>query len=433
MTNPSENWPIRVPLGIGLFTLIALVAVTYIWGINSRIAGAIVASGTVEVQANRQAIQHPEGGVVGEIFKSDGDTVSAGDLLLILDDTFMRSELNIVESQLYEIWARSARLRAESQNQDIFDGSPELLKVLPNPEVSAFLAGQKRLFQARRESRSSEQAQIAEQTAQLQNRIRGIEAEYASLVIQLDLINEELESVIDLFTKGLTQASRGLALRRNAASLQGKIGHREATIAQFRGQIAELKIRALQLESVAREDAIIALRDLQPTLIELRERRLTLTERLSRLDIRAPMSGTVFGSTVFTLRSVIKSGETVMYIIPQDQPLLIAARIASIDIDQIYLGQEASLKFAAFDQRQTPEVIGQVTRLSADVLTDEVTGQKYYRADILPNSDDMSQLKGQALLPGMPADVFIKTAERSPLSYLSKPLTDYFAKAFREE
>ena len=235
-----------------------------------------------------------------------------------------------------------------------------------------------------------------------------------------------------LFDKGLTPASRVSALQREQARLLGEIGSLTANVAQLRGQIAALNIERIALTTRLREEAISTLRDQQFQEVELVQRRLSTLETLSRTDLRAPVGGVVYDSRVFALQSVVSPAEPIMFIIPQDQPMVVSARIDPIHVDQVHVGQEASLRFAAFDQRMTPEVFGRVTKLSADVLTDQATGISYYQVELIPSEGEMQKLGGQTLLPGMPVEAFIKTAERSPLNYLAKPLTDYFVRAFRE-
>jgi HlyD family type I secretion membrane fusion protein len=403
------------------------------WGATARIAGAIIASGMIQVESNRQVVQHQDGGVVGEILAKDGDSVTAGDIVLRLDDTFLKSELAIVEGQLFELMARRARLEAERDELADFILPDSLLELRgEHTEVQSLFDGQYRLFMARRDTKAAELEQLAEQRGQLDDQIVGTQAELSATSIQAELILEELSDAQSLLEKGLIQASRVLELRREEANLQGLVGRLNANIAQLRGQKSSIHIQELGLSTTRREEAISALRDLQFRQSELAERRLTLRERLSRLDVRTPVTGTVFGSTVFALQSVLQPGAPLMFIVPQDQPLIVSARVESIHIDQVHVGQEANLRFAAFDQRLTPEVSGVVSKLSADVIMDEATGLSFYQAELIPNPDDLAKLRGQILLPGMPVEAFIATGERSPLNYLAKPLTDYFTRAFRE-
>ena len=422
-----------VPLALGYLALIVLVGVIGIWSVQARIAGAVIASGMIQVENNRQVLQHPQGGVVGELLARDGDRVEAGHVVLRFDDKLLRSELAIINNQLNELRARKGRLIAESDDapEVTFDG--ELLAAAQeNPAVNQLLVGQQRLFRARNLSLEQEEGQIENQIVQTKDQIDGSIAQLEATKGQADLLISELADVQSLFDKGLAQASRVSALKREEARLFGEIGQFQATIAQLKGDIARLEIEKLRLRSSRREEAISGLRDLSVQEIELAERELSTRDTLSKMELRTPVSGVIYGSRVFALQSVISPADPIMFVIPQDQPLIVSARIEAIHIDQVHVGQEAALRFSAFDQRTTPEIFGAVSKLSADVFTDETTGQSYYQAELLPKPNELDKLEGQVLLPGMPVETFIKTAERSPLSYLVKPLMDYFNKAFRE-
>ncbi len=432
MSQP-EKWSAVRPIMLGVLALLFLVGGVFTWSIATTIAGAVIASGQLEVESNRQIIQHPEGGVVGTIYANDGDMVEAGEILIRLDDTMLRSELAIIESQYYELIARRGRLRAESEDLPAIRFDEDLLEIAQqNEEIAELVGGQIRLFEARIASNAQQISQLRERQIQIEELIEGRNVQLAALNEQLGLISEELIDQQSLLDRGLAQASRVLSLRREDASLRGQVGELVASVAESRGRIAELEIEIIRLQTTRQEEAITTLRDMQYRENELRERRLSAIETLSRLEIRAPVSGIVYGSTVHAVRSVIRPADPVMFIVPQDSPLVITSRIETINIDQVVVGQEAVLRFAAFDQRTTPELYGVVTRISADVLTDEVSGMNYYEAQILPYDGEIDKLQGLELVPGMPVDAFIQTGERSPLTFLTKPLTDYFTKAFRE-
>ena len=428
-----RKWKATGALLIGTLALTILVGVIGVWSVEARIAGAVIAPGMIQVESNRQVLQHPQGGVVGALFVKDGDHVAAGDIVLQFDDTQMQSELAIIEGQLFEILASKARFQAERDGLNTLPIPIDLQTLArANADVQSLIAGQKRLFDARATSLRQNAEQIDEQIAQTENQILGVGAQLTALEKQNILIEAELTDTQDLFDKGLTPASRLSSLLREQARLAGEIGKTTASIAQLRGQIAALNIRRITLTTRLREEAISSLRDLQYHEVELVQRRLSLLDTLAHLDVRAPVAGVVYGSQVFALQSVVSPAEPIMYIIPQDQPLVVSARVDPIHIDQVHVGQRATLRFAAFDQRMTPDVFGHVTNLSADVFTDDATGVSYYQIELIPAEDQMGKLGDQVLLPGMPVEAFIKTGERSPLAYLAKPLTDYFAKAFRE-
>ena len=431
----DSRWSARLPVVLGFIGLVILVGGFGVWATQTQIAGAIIASGRIEVDQNRQVVQHPEGGVVAEIGVKEGDAVEAGDLLLQLDVTQLRSRLVIIESQLYEFMARRGRLEAERDGRESLTFDPELLRVsAERPQVAELIRGQENLFEARNETTARTREQLAERAAQTRNQIVGVEAQEASLARQLELIEQELEAQQSLLTRGLAQASGVLALQRQAASLDGQLGELAASKAQAEQRITEIEIEVLRLGTTRREEAITRLRDLRTRELELIEQRQSLLADIERMELRAPVSGIVYNMRVQTLRSVIRPADPVLFLIPQDRPLVIAARVDPIHIDQIVTGQAVNLRFSALDQRTTPELVGQVALVSADAFEDEALGASYYRAEIVLNPGEQEKLTdGQVLIPGMPVEAFIRTDDRSPLTYLIKPLMDYFNRAFRED
>lgn len=427
-------WSARRPMVVGIVATIVLFFGVGIWGGTTEIAGAVVASGQIQVEANRQIIQHPEGGVVGKILVDDGDKVEAGDVVMQLDGTMLQSALNVVEGQLFEILARQDRLRAERDGNASITFSEELQQLArERPEVGDLIKGQVNLFNARRESIARQTEQFRERQSQTRQQIDGTEAQLDALGKQLELIKKELTDQQTLLAKGLAQAARVLSLQREEARLLGQLGELQASIAQARGRIAEIEIEILALETGIREEAIATMRDLDFNETELRERRLTTREELNRLVIRSPMKGVIYGRQVHAIRAVVRPADPIMYVVPSDGDLVISARIEAIHIDQVHEGQEAVLRFSAFSSRDTPEITGRVVRVSADVFTDENVGVSYYLAELLPVDGEIAKLDGQELLPGMPVEAFIQTGQRSALSYFVRPLSDYFTKAFREE
>jgi len=430
----GRGWSARKPLIIGMLGLLLLVGGFGSWATFSNIAGAVVISGRIEVDQNRQVVQHPDGGVVSEILVGEGDTVAQGELLIRLDPSRLRSQLVIVEGQLFELMARRGRLEAERDERDDVVFDPELVAAAQGrPEVEELIEGQRRLFLARRDSVDREIEQLEKRRGQIRNQIEGIEAQQASLAVQLDLIQQELANQQSLLDRGLAQAATVLNLRRTAANLDGTLGELKASKAQAEGRITEIEIEILKLGTRQREDAITRLRDLRYRELELAEQRRSLKDQLSRLDITAPVSGVVYGMRVHTPRSVIRPADPVMFLVPQDRPLVIAAQVDPIHVDEIHVGQAVNLRLASLDQRQTPELTGSVIQVSADAFQDQASGRSFYRAEIVLDEGQMDRLpEGTVLIPGMPVQAFVRTADRSPLAYLVKPLADYFTKAFRE-
>ena len=433
-TGAADVWSVRKPMIVGVLGLLLLVGGFGTWAAMTQISGAVIASGQIEVDQNRQVVQHPDGGVVEEILVEEGNAVDAGTVLIRLDPNELQSELAIVESQLFELMARRGRLEAERDERETITFAPLLLETAESrPDVRNLKDGQRRLFEARRASIAQAIEQLQKQQEQIADQITGITAQQGSMDQQLALIERELTDQQSLFDRGLAQVSRVLSLQREAARMSGTVGELAANEAQARGRITEIDIEILNLQSRRREEAITQLRDIQSRELELHERRRALLERMSRLDVTAPVAGIVYDLRVFARRSVIRPADPVLYIIPQDRPLVINARVEPIDIDKLSIGQDVTLRFSALDQRATPELTGSVKLISADAFEDEATRQSYYRAEIFLGEGEQAKLPEDAtLLPGMPVEAFIRTEDRTPLAYLVKPLTDYFTKAFRE-
>jgi HlyD family secretion protein len=424
---------IRRPAWLGLAATLVLVLGFGLWSTQTRISGAIVAPGLIGVDRDRQVVQHPDGGVVSEILVAEGATVRAGQPLLRLDGAVLRSELVIVEGRLSELDARAARLTAER------DGLPEvafsagiLARAAVLAEVADQVDGQRRLFGVRAESLAGRKRLLARRIDEIAAQSEGLAVEDAALVRQLQLVEAELVARQGLLDKGLAPAAAVFALQREKARLEGQLGALAAERARTGGQITEIEIELSGMETQRREAAAAELREIGPMLLELAERRRALEGRIDRLEIRAPVDGIVLGMQVTTPQSVLRAAEPALYLIPQDRPLVITARIAPIHIDAIAPGQEADLVFPAFSARDTPHLRGTVTQLSADVLADPQTGAAYYAARVQLAAGERARLGDRVLVPGMPVEVFLATGRRTPLAYLLQPFADYFFRAFRE-
>ncbi len=418
---------------IGYATLAFLVLGLGTWAYFTRISGAVVAGGIVEVETNRQVVQHQLGGVVGELFVKDGDVVKPGELLLRFDDTFDRSELAIIENQLFTLLGTAARLTAEQDDGETLAFDEELLeRAARDPEIRTIVDGQERLFRARIETRDKQISQLQERKQQVREQIIGLENRTKALEQQLSFIDKELLGQHKLLKDNLTQASRVMALEREGAEIRGDISGARASVSENRGKIAEIEIAMLNVRVAMREESISTLREIEAKIAELRQKRTAAHETLSRMEVRAPVGGAVFGLQVHARRSVVRAAEPMLFIIPQDVGLIITTHISPSQIDQVHVGQNAVLRFAAFDHRTTPDLRGSVVDVSADVFNDEKTGATYYKAQIVPGPGETAKLGALQVLPGMPVEAFISTPERSPLEYLVKPLADYFTRAFRE-
>ena len=434
MNRNIYRFSVQRHLTIDIIALLVLVGGFGGWAALSQISGAIVASGQIEVDQNRQVVQHPDGGVIAELLIEEDDVVIIGQPLLRLDPTLELSELSIIEDQLYELFARRGRLEAERDGTQDISFEPELIEAAQrDASIKELLEVQIRLFDARSASIANQVEQLSKRKAQIRNQIEGLRAQQEAINTQLNLLRRELSDQQQLLEKGLAQATRVLALERTEAQLKGQAGDLAARKAEYEGRITEIDIEINALGTTRREEAISRLRDQQYRALELEERARALKEKLARMEIKAPVSGIVYGMTVFTPRSVLRAADPVLYIIPQDRPLIIAARVEPINIDEIFVGQEVILRFSALDQRTTPELNGKVVQISADAFQDQTTQMSYYRAEIILSEGEQSKIpEGIALVPGMPVEAFVKTNDRTPIAYLIKPLSDNFVKAMRE-
>ncbi|KPP87599.1 MAG: HlyD family secretion protein [Rhodobacteraceae bacterium HLUCCO07] len=431
---PRGRFSSRLPYVVGLGAVALLVFGAVGWAVNAQIEGAVIAPGQIVVDRNRQAVQHRDGGIVDEVLIREGDSVVEDQVLIRLDPTEALSELAIVESRLYELMARRGRLEAERDGAEEIRFDPKLLAIsATNPEVAELIEGQTRLFEARRETLQQGESQMRNQQEQLKNQIDGIDAQMVASERQIVLIGEETVTQQSLLDRGLTQTARVLNLRREDARLSGLQGELVARRAQAMERYSEIDIELLGQKAQRREDAIAMLRDILVNELENRERRETLLTRLERMEIRAPVAGIIYNLQVFGPRSVVTPAEPLMFLVPQDRPLVIEARVNVVDVDKVASRQQVSLRFQAFSMRDTPDLMGEVMRISPDSFEDQATGRSYYRVEIALSQSELDKLgPDQILIPGMPVDCFIRTGEHTPFAYLTEPLINYLSRAMRE-
>ena len=398
---------------------------------TTELSGAVIAPGSLVVDSNVKKVQHPTGGVVGELRARDGDKVKAGDIVVRLDETITQANLAIVVKSLNELQSRLARLEAERDNVDTVVFPAELLARAGDPELARSMTGERNLFEFRKSARAGQKAQLRERIAQLKEEIQGLTGQVAAKKRETELIGQELEGVRDLWRKNLVQIQRVTALERDAARLEGERGQLIASTAQAKGKISEIELQILQIDQDLRSEVAKDLREVQGKIAELVERKVAAEDQLKRIDIRAPQNGMVHQSTVHTVGGVITPGEAIMLIVPEADALTVEAKLAPQDIDQVRVGQTAALRFSAFSQRTTPELDGVVSRVSADLTTDQRTGAAYYVVRITLSESELARLEGLRLVPGMPVEAFIRTGERTVLSYVMKPFTDQINRSFR--
>jgi HlyD family secretion protein len=403
------------------------------WASTAQISGALIAQGSIVVDTNVKKVQHPTGGVVGELFVRDGDHVKAGDVLLRLDETVTRANLAIVNKGLVEFYARKARLAAERDGADTMAVPPEVAGRLDEPDVKEALASERKLFELRHQDRLGQKQQLQERITQLQQQITGLAAQQSAKDKGIALTEQELQGVRDLWQKNLVQLNRLTSLQRDEARLEGERGQIIAQAAEVKGKIAEIQLQIIQVDQDLSSDVAKELREIDSKIGEYVERKITAEDQLKRTDIRAPQDGTVFQSTANTVGGVIAAGDPIMLIVPESDNLTVEVRVDPKDIDQIQLGQIVVLRFTSFNVRTTPEIDGTVSRIAADTSTDQRTGQSYYLVRIAMPVQELKRLGDVKLTPGMPVEAFVQTGDRTMLSYLIKPLHDQLMRAFREK
>ncbi|WP_179611398.1 HlyD family type I secretion periplasmic adaptor subunit [Rhizobium leguminosarum] len=420
-------------------TLIALAAIVLLVGVlgglaaTIRLQGAVIAAGTLVVDSYVKPVQHQKGGTVGEVFVKNGDIVEAGRILVHLADTQTRASLAIVSKRLKELAARTARLTAERDGREAISFPETLLTHQEDPEVAAMLDGEQRLFNDRKSSVKGRKAQLAERIRQLSKEAEGLTAQQHGKQAAISIINKELASLQPLLDQGIIPATRVYALQRDAADLSGELGNLVASEAQTKGRIAETELQIIQVDDDQRTEVSDQLRQAESEIGEYSERLIAAEDELRHIDIRSPQAGKVHELAVHAPGAVVTPGEAIMQIVPINDALTPELRLAPQDIDQVAVGQDVTLRFSAFSQRTTPELNGRVTKIAADLIVDQRTGQSYYRLRVSIPVAEWARLDDLTPVPGMPVEAFVQTGERTALAYLTKPLADQVVRAFKEE
>ncbi|WP_019904547.1 HlyD family type I secretion periplasmic adaptor subunit [Methylobacterium sp. 77] len=416
-------------IGIGILLVVGVGG----WSTFTMISGAVIAPGQLMVESDVKKVQHPTGGVVGELRVKEGARVKAGDILIRLDETQTRANLDIILKALDEFAARRARDEAERDGASAIAFPPDLLaRKDKDASVAHLVDSESRLFQARVAGRQGQKAQLRERVSQLGEEIKGLTEQAAAKERETALIGTELKGVRELYAKNLVPLSRVTALERDGARLQGERGQLIASTASAKGKITEIELQIFQIDQDMRTETGKELAEIRGRWSEYVEKRIAAEDQLKRIDMRAPQNGTVHQLTVHTIGGLVVPSEPAMLIVPDADKLIVEVRIQPQDIDNVRVDQRAVLRFPAFNQRTTPEIDGVVSRVSADVSQDPKTGMTFYTARIRLPEDQVDRLGKVQLVPGMPVEAFMQLGDRSVISYLTKPLTDQIAKAWRE-
>lgn len=420
-------------LRLGLFAIIFLLGGAVLWAFLAHIKGAVIAPGTLVVESKPKVIQHLDGGIVGEIFVKDGDSVSENQLLMRLDPTMLEANRSLVETRYYESLARVARLEAERDDIDAIIWPVMLEDQKTNRVVQVAMLGQEKLFEARVVAAKGLVRQLRQRIAQNTNQIEGLRSLILSQNSQVNLLDSELADLKVGLDKGVVTRARYNSMARERTRIEGDMARNGTEIARLRNAITETEVEILQAHRERQESILTELRSAQTEASDFREQLTSAADQRRRIDVRSPSDGVVHNLLVTTIGGVVQPGQDIMQIIPQNDRLIVDAQVQPQDIDQIYEGQPARIRFSALNARRTPELNGTVLKSSPDRLVDQVTGLPYYSVKLIVPPAELERLQGQTLLPGMPAEAFMQTQSRSVISYLIKPASDAMSRSFREE
>jgi HlyD family secretion protein len=430
---PLSERAIRSLTFAAVATILLLVGVLGGLAATIHLQGAVIAPGTLVVDSYVKPVQHQKGGTVAQVFVSNGDRVEAGEILVHLDDTQTRANVAIVSKRLQELAARTARLSAERDAKDIIAFPESLLTERSNVKVAAMLDGEQRLFDDRRSSRNGRKAQLAERVRQLSKEAEGLTAQQDGKRQAIAILKKELSSLQQLLEQGIIPATRVYALQRDAADLTGELGSLVASEAETSGKIAETRLQIIQIDDDQRTEVSDQLRQAESEIGEYSERLVAAEDDLKHIDVRAPQDGIVHQLSVHARGAVVAPGEAIMQIVPNNDVLTPELKLSPQDIDQVVIGQPVTLRFSAFSQRTTPELNGRVTKIAADLTTDQRTGQSYFSMRVSVPAEEWALLGALTPVAGMPVEAFVQTRERTALAYLTKPFADQITRAFREE
>lgn len=430
-----RRWRAGKHILFGTIIIAALFGGLGYWSINTEISGAVVTSGELRVETNIKPVQHPEGGVVGAIFVREGEQVKANQPLLRLEQITQDAQRAILDGQITELQARETRLVAERDSVTTLTFPGDLLdRANEDSEIAKLVYDQRSLFNARLSGYRQQAAQLRERVGQIQSEIAGSGSRLASFNEQLVSVEGERVRVTGLLNQGLTTETRLQEILREKARIEGEIGALQSNNAGLRRQIQETRIEMTRLRESRREEALSELREVQGRINEIRQRIVVADESLRKIEIRSPQDGVVQDLAVFAAGAVVAPGEPVMTIVPTADRLVLEAKVEPTKRDQVAIDRPARVRFSTFNQRTTPELNGKVVKVSPDRKIDEITGAPYFAVEVLLSDEERAKLDpDDKLVPGLPAEIFIETDKRTPMSYLLKPLTDNFSKAFREK
>ena len=419
-------------LRLTYLTLFTLIVVFGGWTVLAKIQGAVIASGQIAVDGKPKLVQHLEGGIISDIAVKEGDRVEKGQTVLTLDATILQANMDAAETNYFENQALIGRLKAEQTGMDRIVWSKALQQKRTNPRVGLAMSGQEQLFQARKSAFLGEIDQLNQRIDQFRDEDDGLVSEMNFARSELQLVEQELAKMTDLLRQNLVPRSRVTQLERDATRLRNTAAKLESRRAGVNNSIKEAQIQISQIDRLRTEQILTDLRLAQTQADSFSQTLKTVSNKSNLIRIAAPVSGTVHAMSISTVGGVIAPGQEIMQIIPERTSLVIKAQVMPQDMDQVSTGQSTNVIFSAFKQQQAPELDGTVSLISADSIVDKVTGMPYFEVEVTIDDSELPKLRGQTLIPGMPADIFIQTGERSVFDYLTAPLRDTFKKTMRD-
>ena len=426
---------IRIGAGIAVLFFVVLLG----WAALTPLDAAVRATGVISVLGNRQAVQHPTGGVVTALNVREGQQVNRGDVLIELSAPETVAAERSLTSDYFMLLAQRARLRAEQAGQTAFEVPREFagIPAADVPLARAALRMQQGEMHARRASISAQQSVLAQRAAQLREQQSGYVEQRKTLVEQRQILNDELKGLKEIAAKGFASMTRVRSLEQAEADLRGQEAGMAAETARAGQGIGETRMQSISILRDSQQQIAADLGDTEAKLSEVLPKLVSTREQLERAKIRAPATGHVVGLNVFTVGGVVPAGQTLMEIVPDDRTLIIQAQVSPADADDVYAGQVAQLRFESVRDRSLPLIEGHVRNISADRFVDEKTGRSYFRAEIEVSQDSLRQVQGilgrGQLRPGLPVEAMLSVRKRTALQYLLDPLTGSFRHALHEE
>lgn len=423
----------KKPRTIGLIVVLVVFGIFGTWAAFAPLDSASLAPGVVEVKGKRKTVQHFEGGIVRDILVSDGEHVEKGDPVVVLDDTQFSGELGVLKGQYYSARALESRLVAERDDAESVEFPPDIDS--EDARAKEAKQNQREIFKARFNAREGEESVLKQQIAQLRAQIEGLEAQVDAQNGLARSFEDEIEDLSALLAEGFVEKTRVIELKRNLAHTLSQLAEQKASMAQTKVKIAETELEILQLNKRFKTEVVDQLATVQDEVFDLQERIRVITDRVERTVIKAPVAGRVLGLSAHTIGGVIQAGEPILDIVPEEQELIISAKVSPADIDRVEPGLEANIRFSAFQSQTTPSIKGRLVKVAADRLVDEESGAPYYSATVEVSEQGYQELQDLdlTLVAGMPADVLIKTGERTLLQYLTQPARNAMARSLIEE